>query len=62
MVREETWKVGTDCDKMDKLIKYHIHLQYHKKCVFEKEKLSQVTVKQSTAFFYERELLKHTLT
>ena len=36
MVSEETWKVGTDCDKMDKLIKYHIHLQYHKKCVFEK--------------------------
>ena len=38
---------------MEKLIKYHMHVQYYKKRLFEKEKLSQVTVKQSTVFFYE---------
>ena len=43
-------KIGTDCDKMEKLIKYHMHVQYHTKCLFEKEKLSQVTVKQSSFF------------
>ena len=30
-----------------------MHVQYHKKHLFEKEKLSQVTVKQYTVFFYE---------
>ena len=29
-----------------------MHLEYHKKRLFEKE-LSQVTVKESTVFFYE---------
>ena len=29
-----------------------MHLQYHKKCLLQKE-LSQVTLKQSTVFFYE---------
>ena len=41
---------------MEKLIKYHLHVQYHKKRLFEKEKLSQVNVKQSTIYlkdFYE---------
>ena len=28
-----------------------MHVQYHKKRLFEKGKLSQVTVKQSTVFF-----------
>ena len=27
-----------------------MHVQYHKKCLFEKEILSQVTIKQSTVF------------
>ena len=35
-----TDKIGTDCDQMEKLIKYHLHVQYHKKRLFEKEKLS----------------------
>ena len=36
------------------IIEYHMHVQYHKKHLFEKEKkLFQVTVKQSTVFFYE---------
>ena len=38
-------KIGTDCDKIEKLIKYHIHVWSHKKRLFEKEKLSQVIVK-----------------
>ena len=29
MIDKETWKIGTD--KMGKLIKYHLHVQYHKK-------------------------------
>ena len=53
MIDRQTWKIGTDCDKMEKCIKYHMHVHYYKKRLFEKAKLSQVTVKQSTAFFYE---------
>ena len=30
MIDEETWKIGTELDKMGKLIKYHIHVRYHK--------------------------------
>ena len=30
-------KIGTDHDKMENLIKYNIHVKYHKKCLFEKE-------------------------
>ena len=41
---------------MEKLIKYKRHAQNH----FEKLNLSQVSVKQSTGFFYEWQLLKHT--
>ena len=53
MIDKETWKTETDSDKMDKLLKYYMHVQNYKKRLFEKEKLSQVTVKQSTVFFYE---------
>ena len=53
MIDKETWKIGTNCDKIEKLTKYHMHVQYYKKRLFEKEKLSQVTVKQSTFFFYK---------
>ena len=35
-----------------KLIKYKRDVQNHKKCLFEKFNLSQVTVKQSTVFFF----------
>ena len=31
-------KIVTDHDKMEKLISYLMHVQYHKKCLFEKEK------------------------
>ena len=50
MLDKETWKIETDRDKMENLIKCHIHKQYHKKASFWKRKLSQVTVKQSTVF------------
>ena len=46
MINKETWKIGTDRDKMEKLIIYHMHVQFHRKHLVEKEKkLSQVTVK-----------------
>ena len=32
-------------------MKYHMHVQYHKKHLFKKEKSSEVTIKQSTVFF-----------
>ena len=41
---------------MEEFIKYHMHVQYLKKRLFEKEKLSPVTVKQPTVFFYEWQL------
>ena len=50
---KETWKIGRDCDKLEKLIKYYMDVKYHKKCLSEKEKLSQVTIKQSSFTFYE---------
>ena len=54
MIDKETWKIGTDRDEMEKLIKYYMHVQQHIKIIFLKKKwLSQVTVKQSTVFFYE---------
>ena len=45
MIDTETWKIGTDCDKIEKLIKYQMHVQYHKTCLSENERLSQVTEK-----------------
>ena len=38
MVDKETCKIETERDKMGRLIKYHMHVQYHKKHYFEKEK------------------------
>ena len=38
MIKKETWKIGKDHDKMKKLIKYLMQVQYHKKHLFEKEK------------------------
>ena len=35
---KETRKIETGHNKMEKLIKYHMHVQYHKKHLFEKEK------------------------
>ena len=42
MIDKETWNIGTDCDKMEELIKYNMLVQYHKS-LFLKKKLSQVT-------------------
>ena len=39
MIDKEIWKMGTDCDKIKKLIKCNMHVQ-HKK---SKKKLSHVT-------------------
>ena len=30
MIDKETWNVEADCDKMKKIIKYKIFVQYHK--------------------------------
>ena len=51
MADKETWRIGADCDKIEKLIKCNMHIQYHKS-IFMKKRLSQVT-KQLTVFFYE---------
>ena len=52
MIDKETWKTGTDHDKMENIIKYHMHIQYHEERLFKRKKLSQVAVKQSIIFFY----------
>ena len=31
IIDKETLKIGTDCDKIEKLIKYNMPVQYHKK-------------------------------
>ena len=43
MIDKKTWKIGTDNDKMEKLIKYNMHVQYHKKRLFEEKKFPEVT-------------------
>ena len=48
MINKKTWKIGSDRDKMEILIKYHVHVKYQKKILFEKEN-TFFTVKQSTA-------------
>ena len=47
---KETWKIGTDRDKMEKLIKYHMHLQHHRKHLFEKEKTFSSNCKAIQSF------------
>ena len=42
MIDEETCKLGTDHDKMEKSIKYNMHVQYHKCLFWKKKKLSEV--------------------
>ena len=36
MIDKETWKIGKNHDKMEKLIKYNMPVQYHKKHLLEK--------------------------
>ena len=47
MIDKQTWKIGKDHNKMEKLIKYHMHVQYHKKHLFKKETKVQITRKAS---------------
>ena len=51
MIDKETWKIGTERDKMEKF-KRNINVQYHKS-IFSKKTFSS-NVKQFTVFFYER--------
>ena len=49
MIDKETGKIGTDCDKMEKLIKYDMHVQYHKNISLKKKKNTfSCSVKQFT--------------
>ena len=53
---KERWNIRTDCDKMEKIIKCNILVQY-KKCILLKKTSS--SIKQSIAFFYEWLLFKN---
>ena len=53
MIDKDIWKTRTDRDKMEKLIKYHMHVMICKKHLFAKKTHSQETVKQILFFFYE---------
>ena len=62
MINKETWKIRTEHDKMETLIKYHMHIQFHKKHLFlKKKKNSQVTIKTFHCFFLWMIYLKHTI-
>ena len=50
-VDKETKKIETDRDKIKKLIKYHMHVQYHKNRLFEKEKTFSSNRKTIHCFF-----------
>ena len=53
MIDKETYKISTDHDKMEKLIKYNTHVQYHKSFFFKKKKKKKAfsgKVKQFTFF------------
>ena len=38
MIDRERLKIRIDCDKMEKIIKNHMQVQYHKICFLEKDK------------------------
>ena len=49
----DTWKTGTDCDKMEQLIKYKMHKQYHKSVFLKKKKKkASSNVKQFTVVLW----------
>ena len=52
MIDKETWNVERDCDKMEKMIKNKMSVQYHKKRLLLKKTFSS-NIKQSTIFFYD---------
>ena len=53
MIDKETWKIGADRDEMEKLIKSKCMYNIIKSIFLKKKKINQLTVKQSTVFFYE---------
>ena len=53
MIDKETAKIGTDCDKMEKLIKYNMRVQYHKSISLKKKNTFSCNVKQFTFFLNE---------
>ena len=40
MTDKQTWKIGTGCDKTEKLIKFNMPVQYHKKLKKDKNFLN----------------------
>ena len=50
MIDTETWKIAGH-DKMEKLIKYHMHIEHHNKHLFEKEKTSLSNCKAIHCFW-----------
>ena len=53
MIDQETWKIGTDRDKVEKLSNTICMYSIIKTVFLKKKKLSQATVEQSTVFFFE---------
>ena len=47
VIDKEKRQIGTNHDKMEKVIKYYLHVKKHH---FLLKELSQVTIKQSTVF------------
>ena len=45
-------KIGTDCDKLEKLIKYSMYVQYIKKAQIKKKKKFSSNVKEFHCFFF----------
>ena len=52
MIDKEIRKIGTNRDKMVKLIKHNMSV-HHKKCLLEKKTTFSSNIKQSTVFFFK---------
>ena len=52
MIDKETWKTGTDRDEMEELMKYNMHVQYHKSAFLKKKKTFLSNGKQFTVFLW----------
>ena len=52
-VNKETWKIKADCYKMEKIIKYDMHVQYHKSILFLIKKTFSSNIKQFSVFLYK---------
>ena len=62
MIDKETRKIRTDPDKIEKSIKYYMHVQYHKKHLFEKEKTFSSNRKAIHCFLSLNDSFKNTPT